>query len=321
MTTAPPAVSSRLTDSPRPGDAVERFIGLQRELLDYYGVSATSSFVGLEKPPMQVHLLEAGAGKPVLIFHGGDGEAVDWAPVMGPLASQVKIYAVDRPGCGLSDPFDYRRVNLRRHAAEVVGSLLDALALQSAVLIGGSMGGYFALVGALDHPDRVNGIVLVGYPVGLLKEAPLPLKLIAGVPGLSKLFMRGRPSVDAQRRQYQRMFGIDPSTVPDLYFRTRIAGIELPSARGTWATLLPRIAGLRGVRPGIFLGEELSRIHAPTLVLWGDRDFAPPESGRAATASIPRGRFVHMPGLGHHPFLEAPARTADLIAEFALGLQ
>lgn len=302
--------------APGSDPVVARFVALQSQLLESYGVRATSRFVQLRAPAIRAHLLEGGKGKPVVIFHGGDGEAVDWAPLMGPLQNHVHIYAVDRPGCGLSDPFDYRAVNLRRHAAEFVASLLDALGLASATLVGGSMGGFFALVGALDLPNRVDKVVLVGYPVGLTNQIPVPLRIICGVPGMAKLFMRGRPTIDAQKKQYQRMFHVDPATVPDLYFRTRLAGIELPSAQGTWSTLLPRVGRLRGLRPEVYLGEELHRIKAPVLVLWGDDDFAPAEVGRAATAGIPNGRFVYLPGVGHFPFLEVPGKTSELIADF-----
>jgi pimeloyl-ACP methyl ester carboxylesterase len=238
---------------------------------------------------------------------------------MGRLQHHVHIYAVDRPGCGLTDAFDYRVVNLRRHAADVVESVLDSLGLQTATLVGGSMGGFFVLAGALDHPARVNGIVLAGYPVGITTQIPIPLRIICGVPGMAALFMRGRPTIEAQKKQYRQMFKTDPGVVSDLYFRTRIAGIELPSARGTWATLLPRIGRLRGLRPEVYLGAELPRLRMPALVLWGDGDFAPAEVGRAATARMPRGRFVHLPGAGHFPFLSDTAKTSDLIAEFVNG--
>lgn len=299
--------------------AIQRFVALQQQLLDHYGVGATSRFVPLRSPAMRVHVLEAGQGQPLVIFHGGDGEAVDWAPLMGPLQHHAHIYAVDRPGCGLSDAFDYRSVDLRRHAAAFVASVLDALDLESATLLGGSMGGFFVLAAALDVARRVDGIILAGYPVGMTRQIPLPLRVICGVPGMSRLFMRGRPSIEAQKTQYRQMFHIDPRVVPDLYFDTRLAGIDLPSAQGTWAALLPRVGGLRGLRPEVYLGDELHRIQAPALVLWGDGDFAPADVGRAATARLPHGRFVHMPGVGHLPFLEQPAKVARLIAEFIDG--
>lgn len=296
--------------------ATRRFEELQARLLDYYAVRAGSRFVELARPRMKAHVLDAGEGEPLLIFHGGDGEAVNWAPLMAPLQARARVLAVDRPGFGLSDAFDYRRVDLRAHAADFVASLLDALGLESATLVGGSMGGFFALAAALAHPERVRRLVLVGFALGTTKEMPLALRIICGVPGMSRLFMRNRGTMEAQKKQYREMFHVDPATVPDLYFQTRIAGLGLPSERGTWARLLRRIAGLRGIRPEVYLGDELPRLTMPTLVLWGERDMAPPEAGQAATARIPGARFEVLPGVGHFPFLEDPERCARLIAQF-----
>lgn len=295
---------------------VQRFIELQAELLDFYGVQATSRFLELASPRMRAHVLEAGAGEPVVIFHGGDGEAVNWAPLMGRLQQYAHVYAVDRPGFGLSDPFDYRHVDIRAHAGDFVTSLLDALGLESATLIGGSMGGFFVLATALDHPSRVRRLILVGYALGSTKEVGTALQTIAGTPDLAAHFMDGKDSMEAQQEQYFEMFGIDPAIVPDLYFETRIAGIRLPSEQGTWGTMLPRLANLDGVRPEIYLGDEFPRLQSPTLVLWGEHDMAPAEVGRAVTDRIPNARFAYMPNVGHFPFLEAPDRSAKLIAEF-----
>jgi pimeloyl-ACP methyl ester carboxylesterase len=147
-------------------DATERFIELQRQSLAFHGVTAKSRFINLEKPRMRAHVLEAGTGEPVLLLHGGDGEAVNWAPMMAPLQAHARLYAVDRPGFGLSDAFDYRGVNLRTQAADFVLSVLDALELKSATLVGSSMGGFFALAAALAQQDRLRKLVLVGYAVG-----------------------------------------------------------------------------------------------------------------------------------------------------------
>jgi pimeloyl-ACP methyl ester carboxylesterase len=265
---------------------------------------------------MRVHLLEAGDGEPLVLVHGGDGEGALWAPLMAQLADEFRLYALDRPGCGLSDPFDYRDVDLRKHAGDFVTSVLDALGLESATLVSCSMGGFFAFATALDHPERVRRLIFVGMPVGLSSSAPLPLRLIAGVPGLSRRFMKTRGSIKAQRAQYKQMFKMDPDSIPAPYLEARVAGVSIPATQETWAVLLRRVAGFRGIRAGMYLGDELAHLEVPTLVLWGEHDMAPPEEGRRESARIARAQFVAMTGLGHHPFLEAPEETARLIREF-----
>lgn len=295
------------------------FAERQDELLRFYDLPARSRFADIDRPRMRVHMLDAGEGEPLVLIHGGDGEGAVWAPLMAALKDDVRLIALDRPGCGLSDPFDYRDVDLRRHAGDFVTSTLDALELESATLVCCSMGGFFGLVTALDHPERVRRLTLIGASLGMFNSAPLPLRVICGVPGLSRRFMRSRATIGAQRAQYRRMFGMDPDIIPEPYLASRVAGVSIPATQDTWAVLLRRIAGLRGVKPGMYLGEELAGVDVPTLILWGERDMAPTEEGRRASARMARARFVEMVGLGHHPFLEAPEETARLIREFMGG--
>lgn len=113
--------------------------------------------------------------------------------------------------------------------------------------------------------------------------------------------MRSRGSVEAQRDQYKRMFGTDPDTIPEPYLESRAAGVSIPATQDTWAVLLRRVAGLRGIKPGMYLGEELANVAAPTLVLWGEHDMAPLEEGRRESARIAEAQFVAMTGLGPPP--------------------
>jgi pimeloyl-ACP methyl ester carboxylesterase len=294
-----------------------RFVERQDRLLRHYGLAAVSRYVQLERPLLRAHLLEAGVGEPAIILHGGDGQAVDWAPLMSVLQRDLRMYAVDRPGFGLSDPFDYRRVDLRRHAADFVTALLDALELETATIIGGSMGGFFALATALERPERVRALVLVGMPAGIGASAPLPLRVVGGIPGMSRLFMAnlGRGTA-SRKRQYQRMFRVDLARIPDVFFDTQLAGLRIPGAKETWAVLLRRLAGLRGLRDDAMLVDELPRIGQPTLVVWGEHDMVPVRVGRTAAERMPNARFELMPGIGHFPFLEAARECGGLIVDF-----
>ena len=292
------------------------FIHLQQELLDHYEVRARSRFVDLAQPHMRAHILEAGEGPPAVFLHGGDGEAVTWAPLLAQLQDGLHLCGPDRPGFGLSDRFDYRSVDLRRHAGDFTVSLLDALGLQSAVFIGGSMGGFFALATALDHPERVSSLVLVGTPVGFTPKLPLPVRVIFNAPVLPRMFMRRAATIEGQHKQYELMFHTDPASIPDLYFRARVAGVKRPGAQQTWVTLLRRITGLRGYRPGIYIGGELSNVTQPTLVIASEHDMAPVEEVRAAAARMPDARVHYLPGVGHFPFLQATEETARAVREF-----
>ncbi len=300
-------------------DSRVHFAAVQKRLMCHYGVVAQSRYVELNGPRLRLHLLEAGQGEPAVIFHGGDGQGIDWAPLLTKLQPDFHLFSVDRPGFGLSDQFDYRRTDIRRHAVELVEGVLDALGLDSATLIGGSMGGFFALAFALRRPHRVRKLVLVGMPAGITPVAPLALRVACAIPGATRLMMKrlARPTTQPRKQQYHRMFRADIARIPEVYFEMQAAGLAIPGAPETWAVLLRRLVGLRGMRPEIMLAAELPQLAVPTLVLWGERDMIPAATGREAIAAIPGARFVVVPGVGHFPFLEAPECCAELIREFA----
>jgi pimeloyl-ACP methyl ester carboxylesterase len=294
------------------------FVERQTRLLEHFGLEAASRFLVLAQPRMRVHALEAGRGDPVLILHGGDGQAVDWSPLMAELQSSFHVVSVDRPGFGLTAPFDYRRVDLRSHAADFVTGVLDALELDRAVVIGGSMGGFFALAAAAARPERVKALVLVGMPAGISRDASLPLRLACGLPGAPRLFMRRleKGGAAARRGQFRKMFGTDPAAVPDVYFEMQEAGLRIPGAARTWAVLLRRLISWNGFRDDALLVDELPSIETPTLIIWGERDMAPIAAGRAAAATLPNASFVVLEETGHFPFLEQPEACADLTLDF-----
>jgi pimeloyl-ACP methyl ester carboxylesterase len=76
------------------------------------------------------------------------------------------VLAVDRPGHGLAEPFDYRRVDLLDHARTFLREVLDALELEAADIAANSMGGLWSVAFALEEPERVSRLVLAQHPRG-----------------------------------------------------------------------------------------------------------------------------------------------------------
>ena len=87
---------------------------------------------------------ELGAGPPLLYVHGGLGGAFEIVPVLSALARGRRVIAVNRPGHGLADPFDYRGVDLLDHARTFIGDILDALELPTVDVVANSMGGLWS---------------------------------------------------------------------------------------------------------------------------------------------------------------------------------
>jgi pimeloyl-ACP methyl ester carboxylesterase len=139
----------------------------------------------------RVHLLEQGAGPPVVLLHGTANPAGFLLPLLHELRG-VHAIAPDRPGVGLSDPIDLPAGRYRETAVAWLDRLLDTLELKATTLLGHSGGGAWALWYALAHPDRVERLVLLDVPGLPRTRCPLPVRLV-GTPGLGQLLSRLAP--------------------------------------------------------------------------------------------------------------------------------
>ena len=101
---------------------------------------------------------DATAFPPLVLVHGAGGSRLDWAPELRRLPD-ARVIALDLPGHGKSTAPG--RNTLDAYARDVA-ALLDALALDRAVIVGHSMGGGVAQLLALDWPERIAGLVLLG---------------------------------------------------------------------------------------------------------------------------------------------------------------
>lgn len=281
-----------------------------------------SRFLDLAEPRLRARVIEIGTGEPVVLVHGLGLQAAIWAPLMAELHG-FRLIAVDCPGCGLSEPFLYSGVDVKRHAVSFLSSLLDALEVERAPLVGHSLGGLWCLRLAAGRPERVSSLVLPGAPPILDISVPFFLRLLV-VPGLNRLlFALQPPSMKRARKLVPQLMGpgaaasMDPEYI-EVWYRSD----ELPGATDTFRTLLERMGRLRGVRlrPGVrFSEDDFARVAQPTLFIWGESDiFGGPEYGRRACAAMPNARLEVIPG-GHSPWWDDPRRCGALIATFLRG--
>ena len=112
----------------------------EARLFDDLGLAPGSRRVALREAPVeQARVLEVGEGPPLLFVHGAGMTAGVWAPLLVHLPHRRSI-CVDLPGCGLTDPLDYRGVDLREHARAFLPALLDALGLDAVAVVANSLG-------------------------------------------------------------------------------------------------------------------------------------------------------------------------------------
>ncbi|MGB3829050.1 MAG: alpha/beta hydrolase [Ornithinimicrobium sp.] len=270
-----------------------------------------------------VHVIDRGAGTPVLMIHGSGSPGLFWLPLLRRLDA-IRAIVVDRPGFGLSDP---SAANLSPAGSVVwIGDVLDALELPSAVILGHSMGGLWALRLARAHPDRVRGLVMVGTPSLPGTKAPLPFRLL-GTPGIRGLLARQRET-PASFRRFASMVG-EGNTVGDhpelidlmvAVGNDPVAGKALRHEVGAllspWALLSH--TGFR--REARITEAHLREFTVPTLLLWGNAD--PVGNGTVAhriQRLIPGAELHVVPG-GHAPWLGQPGAVASALLDWVQRL-
>jgi pimeloyl-ACP methyl ester carboxylesterase len=130
-----------------------------------------TAFFDLDEPAARLRVLEIGSGKPVLFVHGTVGPAA-WASLVSEPPGFRSI-VLERPGWGLSSTISFSEQDYGKLVAEVLRGALDALDLEWAHVVGGSIGNVWALRLAAHHPFRVGRVVLVGAGP-IVSEARVP---------------------------------------------------------------------------------------------------------------------------------------------------
>ena len=232
----------------------------------------------------------------MVLLHGVTDSWRSFELVLPRLPESVHAFAVSQRGHGDSDrpASGYRPGDL----AADLEAFVDDLDLDPAIIVGHSMGSYAAQRFAMDHPERVLGLVLEGSFTNWRDNAA-----VAGFweEALSTL-------EDPIDPEFMREFQESP-LVPRAFLETVVReGLKVPARvwREAWKALLE--ADHSG---------ELGKIEAPTLMVWGDQDEIIPRSEQdALAAAIAGSRLVIYPGIEHSPHWEAPERFAQDLVSF-----
>jgi len=298
-------------------DAALAFEEAERRLLAEYHLPATGRRLALADPPLSVRVLETGAGEPLVFLHGSGMSAPTWAPLLAQLQDR-RIHAFDLPGFGLSDPHDYSGRSLRRHAVAQVTSMLDALDLERATVVGTSLGAMWGLCTALERPERLRSVVALGIPaVSLAGMRGDPFFRAMTTPGVRALVSRAPApkTAKATRRASRKALGRHAAELmPDAYFDLMRATMTMPGWRPAMSSHLNLAMAFGRPRPeNLLTDDELRSIDVPVRFILGDDDvYGGPDIVRRAAALMPDASVHVLPG-GHAPFLDDPEACAELI--------
>lgn len=226
----------------------------------------------------KIHCYESGTGAPVVLLHGNGEDSGYWEnqrPVL--LRAGYRVIAMDSRGHGQSGA-GWQGLSFALFA-EDLRTVLDALGVKRAHIIGFSDGGNLALKFALTYPQYVDRLVLNGANIemlnGVLPSVQLPLYPIVGT-----LALAGKVSAKAKHKH------------DVLALMTRDYGV-------TW--------------------NDLRTIEAPTLVIVGEHDLILGSHSRRIAEALQNGTFCSIDGAGHFCAAESPARFNLTVLRFLRG--
>lgn len=306
-------------DALRADPAAHDYLVAEQRALAAAGVHATVVDV-TTKSGMRMHGFTVGEGPPVVLIHGGGGTAANWIPLLAALHDDHHKYiALDRPGCGLTDGFDYDGVDLHAHALDVVGQELDALGVDKAVLVGNSMGALWSIWFAEAHPERVAALAFLGTPATVLgTTAPKGLRML-GAPFIGQLMGLSTPTPERMKRILAGSLGqhaVDV-TSPEL-LEVAVQSRRVPGGARSFRTLAAATTDRNGIRAGFPAPtrDDFARLHAPAVLVWGDADvFADAGFPQRLKEAMPAAAVVVVPGAGHCPWIDDPGSSGAALAK------
>lgn len=264
---------------------------------------------------MRQAVVDEGDGDEVLLLiHGMAGSAQTWRSVLPQLAKKYRVIAPDLLGHGQSSKprTDYSL------GAFAVGlrDLLDELGVESATVVGQSLGGGVAMQFLYQHPDYCRRLVLISSG-GLGPDVGLILRLLAA-PGAEFVMPVIAPS------PVLRAGNAVKSWLSSAGLRSP-RGAEMWSAYSSFGDGETRQAFLRTLRSVVdYRGQAVSALNRlnlreglPILAIWGEDDkIIPVDHGYAALEARPDCRLEILPGVGHFAQVEAPDKVIELLDEF-----
>lgn len=241
-----------------------------------------------------------GAGEPVVLIHGGFGDRRMWDDQFDVLAREFRVVRYDHRGFGRSTPPD-----TTYSPARDLELLLDHLDIDSAHVVGNSLGGSLAIAFALLHPERVRSLTVVAAGADGYEY---PQAEIDSIMAVVEAMQAGRSEEALQRWLANPMLAV-ANTMPGV--RERVQRMVRDNAR-IWT-----MAAWPEERVDPPASRRLGELDVPTLIVVGDRDAASVRLFADSTAQAIRGaERVVMEGTDHLPQMERPEEFNRVLIDF-----
>ena len=259
---------------------------------------------------VKLHYEEAGAGTAVVFVHEFAGDARSWEPQLRHFSRRYRCIAYNARGYPPSEvPEDVERYSQAR-ACDDIRSVLDALGLKRAHIVGLSMGGFATLHFGISYPRRALSLTIAGGGYG-------------AHPAQYTQFQKdSRANAEALRRdgmaKFAATYGHGPTRVQfqnkdSRGFAEYARQLSEHSVPGSINTFL----GVQARRPSLYdLTGDMARIEVPTLIMAGDEEEPCLEVCLLMKRAIPSAGLAILPKSGHGINLEEPELFNRLLEDF-----
>jgi len=234
--------------------------------------------------------VEEGKGEPLVLLHGLFGALSNFKDLIDYFSPNFRVVVPMLPLFEL-DIFHTTVGGLEKH----VQKFMETLDLRNVNLLGNSLGGHVALVHILKHPERIRTLTLTGSS-GLFEN------------GMGDTYPK-RGDKDYIRKKTEMTF-YDPAIATDELVDEVF---EITNNR----LKVIKIISLAKSAIRNNLGEELSQIKQPTLLIWGNNDIiTPPFVGEEFHRLIPKSELYFIDKCGHAPMMEVPGEFNEILGQF-----
>lgn len=241
------------------------------------------------------HYETYGQGKPVIFLHGWTSSWGIWQPIMEGLGNQYRTYALDFWGFGESGKT--HSTYTIQDFVQMVAQFMEQLGIESAPLIGHSMGGTVSLMTAIQYPQYVKKVGVVGSPI--TGDSLNIFLQLAGYRPLAAVAHRST----LLKRMFVRRFA------PKNWYANHIRDVS----RTTLDSFLYSIASLRETN----LVPSLHRILVPTLGIYGQFDnVVNPNQNRLLQAGVPHAQIEVFDKSKHFPMFDETEKCLQIIQSF-----
>jgi pimeloyl-ACP methyl ester carboxylesterase len=225
-----------------------------------------------------------GTGEPLVLLHGGLCTAETWGAQTPALAEHYRVYVPERRAHGRTPDVD-GPITYDVMAKDTI-AFMDAVGIPSARIVGWSDGALVGLLVALERPDLVAKLVLIGQFINF--DGALP-------------------------ENHELMELASPEVFPPS-FEQAYAAVS-PDGPEHYRVVFDKLIKMWRADPGIAV-SRLANVTAPTLVLLGDDDILTNEHALAMHEALPESQLAIVPGASHALPLERPELTNRLLLDF-----